>query len=138
MTGLAFDEDALIAAVDLVGRSGATGFECGYLDDDVPTEEARWWAKAQYRGARIQVDELRSPVEAAEALARRILTGGHCAHCGALTVLDDQLQFEPVCRWTRTGRRWERGCIDRFPEPAQNRAQRRQEARRQRRRGRRP
>jgi len=41
------DEDALIAAADLVGRTGATGFEIGYLHDDVPAEKAGWYAHAQ-------------------------------------------------------------------------------------------
>lgn len=129
-----FDEDALLAAVDLVGRSGARGFEFGYLHDDVPVEEAAWWAKAQYRGARIQVENHRGPVEAAEALAREILTGGKCAHCGGLVNLgggaalyrgtDDRpahmadgsvftaedARSRPLCRWTRQGARWVAGC----------------------------
>jgi hypothetical protein len=129
VTGPVLDEDAVIAAVDLVGRSGATGFEFGYLHDDVPTEEAGWWAKAQYRGARISVQDHRGPVEACEALARRILTGAKCAHCGGLVALSDrgavayggqmadgttftleQARAAGRCRWTREGQRWARGC----------------------------
>jgi len=49
------DEDRLTAAVDAVARTGATQFELGYLEDDVPVEEARWWASARYQGVRIQV-----------------------------------------------------------------------------------
>ncbi len=30
------DEDALIAATDLVGRTGAKEFQIGYLNDDPP------------------------------------------------------------------------------------------------------
>jgi hypothetical protein len=102
------DEDALHAAVDLVGRSGATGFELGYLHEDVPVEEAGWYAHAQYRGARITVEDKTGPVEAAEALARRILNGAHCAHCGKTVSMNGYSKSR--CRWTREGRRWTRAC----------------------------
>lgn len=115
-----FDRDALIAGVDLVGRSGAKNFEVGYLDDDVPVHLARWWAKAQYQGARLQEDEHRGPVEAVEALARRILDGGVCTHCGGRTHLGgaprSMRRRGAVCAWKRRGDRWERGCRDRIPD----------------------
>lgn len=66
MTEPAYDEDALIAGVDLVGRTGATDFEVGYLHDDVPVAEAGWYAKAQYRGARLTAEDHPGPVEAVE------------------------------------------------------------------------
>lgn len=100
------DQDALTAAVDLVGRSGARDITVGYLHDDVPVEEAGWYAKAMYRGAALIADAHRGPVEACEALARRILDGAECAHCRQPVRLDD----EPGCRWTRMGDRWARGC----------------------------
>lgn len=123
------DEDALSAAVDLVPRTGATGFRIGYLHDDVPVEQAGWYAYAQYRGARITVDDQPGPVEAAEALARRLLTGARCK-CGKLVALNNAgaMAYEaPVmadgsrwtvqaaanagqCRWTRVGARWVAGC----------------------------
>lgn len=106
---MTFDEDAVLAACDLVGRSGATGFEIGYLHDDVPSEQAGWYATAQYRGARLIADDHRGPVEAAEALARRVLDGATCAHCDKPIRLDDRLAVN-ACRWTRTGARWVRGC----------------------------
>ena len=124
------DEDAVIAAVDLVGRTGATEIEFGYLHDDVPLEEAGWYAHAQYRGARITEENQRGPAEAVEALARRLLTGGKCVHCGGLVALSDagavaypgaamadgtvwteeQIRAAGQCRWTRQGQRWARGC----------------------------
>jgi hypothetical protein len=124
------DDDAVIAAADLVGRSGATGLEIGYLHDGVPVDQADWYAHAQYRGARITVEHHPGPVAAAEALARRILEGGKCAHCGGLVALSDagavaytrahtldgaewnaeQAAAAGQCRWRRSGRRWESGC----------------------------
>lgn len=124
------DEDALIAAADLVGRSGAKGFEIGYLNDDVPIDEADWYCHAQYQGTRIIAEHHPGPVEAAEALARRILEGGKCTRCGGLISLSgkgavfypdavmadgsrftlQQAKASPQCRWSRQGRSWVAGC----------------------------
>jgi hypothetical protein len=98
--------DAIVACADLVGRAGASGFEIGYTRDDVPTEEAGWYAHASYKGARIMVDERRSPSEAALALAERLLRGAAC-RCGEpVSMADDQ----PGCRWRLVGNRWKPGC----------------------------
>lgn len=107
---MTIDEDALTAAIDLIGRSGAVGAEVGYLDDDGPAAAARWYAQARYSGARIIEQDYPGPVEAAEALARRILDGGTCTHCGRIVTLGPAIG--DVCRWERIGRTWERGCRD--------------------------
>lgn len=118
------DQDALHASLDLVRRAGASEVEFGFLDEGVPVEEARWYAHAKYRGARVQVPEtivraaeprarsgggpyFRGPVEAVEALARRLLTGARCRRCGQEISLDDSI---PGCRWTRNGKSWTPGC----------------------------
>lgn len=144
------DEDAVIAAVELVGRTGAREMEMGYIHDDVPSEEAGWYAHAQYRGARITAEDHRGPVEAAEALARQLLDGALCTHCRGLVALSDagamvypgsartdgttwtaeavaEVAARPQCRYRRIGKRWVRGCIDRYPErpTGPNRAERR-------------
>lgn len=67
----------LEATLDLVGRCGAAAFEIGYLHDDVPVEEAGWYAHVQYQGARIIVEDQPSPEAAADALAARLLRGAH-------------------------------------------------------------
>jgi len=121
------DEDALVAAADLVGRTGAKGFEIGYLHDDVPIEQAGWYAHAQFEGARITEEGHTGPVQAAEALARRLLEGGKCTKCGGLVALSSRgAVFHPTakltdgtrwdgppprqCRWTRMGSHWVAGC----------------------------
>ena len=110
-----FDQDALVAGVELVGRTGAKFFEVGYhpvydhagVEIDEPPEDAtKWWAKAQYQGAMVAVDDHPGPVEAVEALARRLFAGALCGRCGLHIRLDDG----PGCRWTRTGPRWLSGC----------------------------
>lgn len=108
----AFDTDALDAAINLIGRTGAQAFEIGYLHDDVPIEKAGWYAHAQYQGARVTAEQHPGPVEAAEALARRLLAGGQCAHCkGTITLAEHRGDEGPkLCRWTRRGARWDRGC----------------------------
>ena len=117
--GYDLDQDAMTAAADLVGRSGAGSLELGHLDDldDVPIEEARWYAHAQYRGTRISVENHRGPVEAMEALARRLLSGGQCAYCARPVVLaGPTTRIGKVCRWSRQGDAWVRGCVDTHDE----------------------
>lgn len=122
------DEDALIACADLVGRTGATEFQIGWLNDDPPHQ---WFAHAQFRGARIGVEDHAGPIEAADALCRRLLTCARC-RCGKLVALSDsgavafdghladgtewtteQAAKAGQCRWRRMGPRWEMGCADR-------------------------
>jgi hypothetical protein len=62
--------DAVLACMDLAGRSGATEFNFGYAREGVPVDQAGWWAYAAYRGARVIVEERRSPGEAAMAPRR--------------------------------------------------------------------
>lgn len=100
------NDDVVIACADLVGRAGASEFEIGYLHDDVPAEEAGWYAHAQYRGARITVEDHRSPTGAALALAERLLSGATCRCRQPVTLSDGQ----PGCRWRLVGQRWEPGC----------------------------
>jgi len=108
MNEAALDQDAADAALDLIRRTGAEGMEVGFLRDDVPTDKADWYAHAQYRGARIISEHHRGPVEALEGLARRLLAGGVCTHCGKRIALRGKSRMQ--CRWTRHGRKWVRGC----------------------------
>ena len=133
MTELLLDQDAMDAALDLVGRTGARGLEIGYVREGVPPEQAGWWATAQYSGAKVTEEEHRGPVEALEALARRLLTGAMCTHCRGLIALSDggamvypgssrpdgstwtpeeveRVRNLPQCRYSRQGSKWVRGC----------------------------
>lgn len=125
MTENTLDEEALVAAVDLVGRTGATDVTFGWLND--PGEHAyerrgpQCYAHAQYRGARVTVEDFPDLVAVVEALADRLMRGAKCAWCGNAIVLpgvpDDVVgvRFNDgsklgVCRWERTGARWDRTC----------------------------
>ena len=149
------DEDALIAAADLIGRTGARGFEIGYLHDDVPVAEQGWYAFAQFQGARVTVEGA-GPVEAAEGLARKLLTGGRC-RCGKLVALSDdgavafggrmtdgstwtldEAAAAGQCRWTRMGNRWVSACGAGLPaQRQQDRHQARRKKTKRKRRGKR-
>jgi hypothetical protein len=120
------DQDAVIACADLVGRTGARGFQCGYLTEEGAGD---WYAYAAYRGARVTVEGYPGPSEACDGLARRLLEGGRCA-CGKLVALSDsgavafasaamadgsewtagQAAAAGQCRWTRMGKRWVSAC----------------------------
>ena len=104
------DQDAMHAALDLIGRTGAANMEVGYLHEDVPAHLADWYAYAQFRGARVTAEHHSGPVEALEALARRLLAGGLCTHCGKTITLAGRPNPASGCRWTRRGDRWVRGC----------------------------
>ncbi|WP_322768422.1 hypothetical protein [Frankia sp. Cr1] len=120
------DLEEVLACADLVGRSGAAGFEVGYLDDD-PTNP-RWYAHAQYRGARVIVEDHPTPSAAADALAQRILAGAKC-RCGRLVATSpygavayngtlltgerwthEQARQTGQCLWRRAGPRWDPSC----------------------------
>ncbi|WP_018502917.1 hypothetical protein [Parafrankia discariae] len=126
----AIQRDIILATANLVGRTGARGFEVGHLDDD-PTNP-RWWASAEYKSARIIADDHPTPEAAAEGLARRLLTGARC-RCGRLTALSpdgavavdatmadgtrwtvEQARQAGQCLWVRDGPQWNPSC----PPPA--------------------
>lgn len=103
---VSLNDDMVDACAHLVGRSGATKFEIGYLHEGVPVEEAGWYATAFYKGVRISCDDQTSPTLAALGLAERLLRGATC-RCGRLVSLSDGVDG---CRWRLNGPRWEPGC----------------------------
>lgn len=110
----AFDEDALIAGVELVHRSGASSCEIGHTGDedaewDELDEPVTWWAKAQYRGAVLTSESYHDPIAAVEALARRVLKGAQCVGCKRTIALSG-VGDRKLCRWTREGKHWMPAC----------------------------
>lgn len=129
------DEDRMVAAVECIGRGGATELEFGFLEDDVPMDQARWWARARWRGHQVSSDEHRAPWLAMEALMVEVIDRGQCGACGRTVALASTAPAPgarggTVCRWYREGRHWLRGC-DRSWEPIArpNREQRRRRQR---------
>jgi hypothetical protein len=105
-------DDRANAAIDLIGRTGATQLEVGYLHDDVPTDQAAWWATALYRGAKVTVEAKRSPVHALDALLARLLDGATCRWCARPVTNLASKDPRRHCRYRRDGDRYVRGCVD--------------------------
>lgn len=127
-------EAVLNAAIDLFVRCGASEFNFGYLHEDVPPEDADWYAYVGFRGSRITVEHERGPVEALDALAARVLDGGMCTTCHRINttspdgvVVRDTVNVHDgskmsqdqaaanvrrngACHWVRDGERWYSGC----------------------------
>jgi hypothetical protein len=147
-------DEALSAAIAMVGGTGAKTLEIGYLHDDVPSDQAAWWATATYRGVKLQVDNHNSPAAAVEALVEKLLTGARCQWCGGLVSLTregavaypgsvmadgshtpssvDEIAAMGQCLWRRHCARWEPGCLhgaSTGPGAPQDRAGRRRLAR---------
>lgn len=101
------DQDGFEAAVELVKRCGGHSLEYGFLTDDVPVEEADWWATASFRGAKITVEHRCGPVEAVTALALRLFDGAVCRRCSKPVTLQDDM---PGCRYRRVGPSWQPSC----------------------------
>lgn len=118
------ETDAIVAATDLALRCGSSSFEIGYLNED--PADPKWWVKVHWKTDRkiggkvrvpaattIIVENCASPDEAADAMARRLLSGGaECTYCHLTVTMNDR---EPGCRWSRTGAKWERGCLEAVP-----------------------
>lgn len=106
-----------MAAVELIGRTGAAEFQFGWLHDNVPFAEAGWYAKARWGGQMVTAEDHVGPVEATDALASKLVEGGMCTHCfKPMTLVDD----DPAkCRWAleQSGRfLYKRGCEAEFPD----------------------
>lgn len=100
--------DAVVAAADLCARAGASQFEVGYEDDDLP---ARWYCSVLYQGHLLKVGEQPHPSLAADMLAARILRGGRCTNCNrTVTVAEGGVNYKRECRWYREGDAWVQGC----------------------------
>ena len=80
------DLDIVTHTVDAIGRTGASSFEFGFLDDDPPH---RWWASARYEGAKVTCDNQDSPVGAVLGLYAMLAAGGGCTTCRRTVALDE-------------------------------------------------
>ncbi len=100
--------EVIRATADLIGRTGATQFEIGWEHDDVPVELMGWYCKATYQGTEIRAEGA-GPIEAADALARKVLDGGLCMYCKRRITIDNVEDLEKCFR-ARVGDTWMRGC----------------------------
>jgi hypothetical protein len=124
MTAPGLDPDTearMLAAVDLIGRTGAGSFQLRYSDDEEPVV---WMAVAQHRLS--DGDDVRDHYEATAAmnplravlrLAELLIDGGMCTHCRRPSGIEpDSLDTMPldtlVCwyQYDPERRTFRRGC----------------------------
>jgi hypothetical protein len=82
------------AAVDMIGRTGATSFQIRYSDDEQPTV---WMAVAEYqRGEGTYFDAAAGmdPLRAVLRLCELMIDGGFCTHCHKPTGFTED--FDPM------------------------------------------
>ena len=105
-----FDEPLLLAAVDMIGRTGAKNLEIGFDDDN----EDLWYAQATYGKSKVIVEGFDNPVKATEALVRKLMHGGRCTHCGKMVTLEDGMHSKRYCYYALVdingGKKWMRKC----------------------------
>lgn len=75
--GLPVDDPMYLAAVDLIGRTGAQDYQVRYQDD---LEPVVWVAVAIYPG-RAEAAAALEPAMATYRLCAQLVEGGMCAHC---------------------------------------------------------
>lgn len=129
------EDPRFIAAVDLIGRTGALGFQIRYSDEEMPVV---WNAVAWYPaldGEHPHLNDPKSgepaiaqagggmtPLQAIFELCNKLIDGGLCTHCGRATaftedlldtsLLDQAIIPIPVC-WTSYDpelKTFRRGC----------------------------
>lgn len=121
--------DKAVAAIDVIGRTGASGFQLRIADAEQPT---LYVAVATYDlphpvaalGEGFDAAAGASPGTAVLRLFEQLLDGGTCTHCAKMTYVDLRADGTPplsefpseihgqTCAWTwRPGEaRWARGC----------------------------
>ena len=121
------DDPKLTAAVEMIGRTGATHFGLRYQDDEEPVV---WIAVGTWPGDRHEVAAGLDPTRAALRLCEQAIDGGTCTHCKRPTGLEpDDLGAMPLDRhfcWYQFDpelKTFRRGCEGDTPGP--NRAERR-------------
>jgi hypothetical protein len=77
----------LVAAVELIGHTGARGFEIAFDDECGAPEKVMWHATATYQGAKVWSRHYPYPAQAAEELLVKLMNGGLCKKCGLTTVV---------------------------------------------------
>lgn len=104
----------LVAAVELIGRTGATQTEIRYCEEEKPVV---WFAIATYRGGQRAIGAAFNPTEAVLALCVDVLDGGQCMRCKRPVgfephELDDMPLGRDFCwyQWDPELKKYRRSC----------------------------
>lgn len=85
----------VVAAIELLGRTGVGEVEFAYDEEDAYPEKVLWWAKGNWRGTRVYSAHFPYPAQALEDVLSRVINGGKCARCGQTTVVG--VAVDPYC-----------------------------------------
>lgn len=101
-----FARGTIAGAIDLAERAGARHFKLWSWSSSADVD--RWHVEVTWtRNKIIEVSGLSTPVDAATAIAVRMLLHAVC-RCGYPTTIHD---MEPCrCTWRLTGSRWKPSC----------------------------
>lgn len=72
------DPDLLIAAMEMIGRTGAEGIQVRYSDDPEPVV---WMAIAGFKDGHYSCSAGITPLQAILKLCDELIDGGICRHC---------------------------------------------------------
>lgn len=97
MTSDQEQNERLVAAVDMIGRTGSKSFQLRYSDDEQPVV---WMAIGEWRQDGQTVHEVAAamdPVRAALRLCEQVMDGARCTHCHRPTGLEpDSIDTMPA------------------------------------------
>lgn len=86
------DKDMLVAAVDLIGHTGADSVQVRYCDEEKPVV---WMVVGQW-GELYDVASSVWPVKAALRLLDQVIDGGTCTHCQRPTAVSEDFTEMPL------------------------------------------
>jgi len=111
------DDPRYLAAVDLLGHTGAHEFQIRYCDEDTPLV---WMALGRWN-RHWAVGAALGPLAAIFDLCDNVIDGGHCTHCQRPTGFAPDLDPMPlaplVCwyQWDPSTRKFVRSCAGDHP-----------------------
>jgi hypothetical protein len=105
-------DERFMAAVDLLRRTGADGFQFRFCDEEEPVV---WMALAEWEG-HWEVGASMHPTQALFRLCDQVIDGGKCQHCARPTAFTPDITTMPgnemVCwyQWDPELKTFRRGC----------------------------
>jgi hypothetical protein len=96
------EDPRLVAAVQMIQRTGARSFQIRYSDDEQPVV---WMAVAEYGDGAWDAAAAREPLRAVLRLCETLIDGGTCKHCGRPTGFTEEyagdMPLDGVVCWYR-------------------------------------
>jgi hypothetical protein len=105
-------DDRMVAAVDLIGRTGAAEFQIRYCEEEQPVI---WMAAASWKG-HWEAGAGMSPLAAVFRLLDQVVDGGTCQHCQRPTGFEpsaDPMPMDKLVCWYQYDpgtRKFTKGC----------------------------